>query len=68
VTKALAASVIEQIQEKQDMGGLFHPPSEGLHIVLYAVLLFTKAIVNFAILTSCDLVPHRDHVGIRTEV
>jgi hypothetical protein len=52
VTEALAGSMIEPIQEKQDMGGLFHPPSEGLRILLYAILLFTKAIVIFAILTS----------------
>lgn len=33
---SLASSVIGPIQEKQDMGGLLHPPSEGLHILLHA--------------------------------
>jgi hypothetical protein len=51
VTEALAGSVIEPNQEKQDKAGLFHAPSEGLRILLYAILLFTKAIAIFVILT-----------------
>jgi hypothetical protein len=52
VTKALAGSVIKPIQEKQDLAGLFHPPSEGMRILLYAVLSFTKFIVIFAKFSS----------------